>query len=171
MFHQKDDDLIDVEQEKFWIPKLDIIHILTIDSVVLGHQMQDLQYETKTGEMVVRRKLVVKIFCPMNLENYPFDTNSCPFKMRGDTADESDMKLQIRSDPTRKINGIKAFDTRIAKLDSDQELYVSSMNGRTFSVTGFKIEFSRRWKAIVMSIFLPSGLIVTISWIRYELVI
>ena len=75
--------MINVALTEYWIPKMDIIWILHIDSIVLGHQMKGLQYKPKTGELVVRRKLALKFFCPMNLENYPFDTNSCSFKMRG----------------------------------------------------------------------------------------
>ena len=132
------------------------------DVISVGRSANTLLYIAKQNSLAIKRKLLIEIFCPMNLQNYPFDSNSCPLQVKSFSRNIYEMEFKLMQDPSKIIDGIKEYDTSIKKLKVDK----MNQYNTTFAITGFTINFRRNWYGIAISIFIPSGLIVIISWMR-----
>ena len=116
--------------------------------------------------MALRRKLNLELFCPMNLHHYPFDDNSCRFRIKSFSKNYNEIRFQLKHNFTSHIiDGVKEFETVVEHLDETENII--KQDDENFALSGFVIKFKRNSFAIVVSLFLPSGILIIISWMRY----
>ena len=157
---------IELSLEKYWYPNFDISRALHIRNVILvGRSTNTVLYDTKTNIMILNRKIEVELFCPMNLNKYPFDDNACSFIMKSFYHDYDSLRFVLKSMNYSNVfehgpnDYYGRYKIEVKDLESDKK--------NDFAIVGFRIEFQRNsLAAISVSFFIPSGLTVTISWMR-----
>ena len=145
---------------------MDALDIQNAASVGSGKKF--MHHNVKENLMALRRKLNLELFCSMNLHHYPFDHNSCRFRIKSFSNNFNEIRFQLKHNFTSHIiDGVKEYETVVEHLDETEKLI--KQDDENFALSGFVIKFKRNSFAIVVSLFLPSGILIIISWMRYVL--
>lgn len=122
-----------------------------------------------TGEILRSMRLTIKASCPMNLQFFPMDRQLCYIEIESFGYTMNDIRykwndgsysLQISSDvslPQFKLLGYR------------QKTIEASMSTGNYSRLACEIQFVRSMGYYIMQIYIPSSLIVVISWVSFWL--
>ena len=103
---------------------------------------------------------MIEIMCPMTFENYPFDEHMCNFTVTSINELEDKLVLEDVTDYSILSKEFYFEDTTIRITKND---IISVYN---YSAVSIKIEIKRSLTQIMASHYLPSALLVGISWLR-----
>ena len=115
----------------------------------------------------------IKIHCPFNFERFPFDSQICPlnlasFSLTNETFKISgDIKMEVSASHQRDLQYI----LHIKPLREEEKVQEFNIGGETdiefYSVHGFNILLRRSIHRIIPRTFLPTGLLVMLSWVSF----
>ncbi|KAG9509709.1 Gamma-aminobutyric acid receptor subunit beta [Fragariocoptes setiger] len=154
--------------KKIWLPdtffgneKLAYFHEATTPNVFLRID--------HLGEVYRSIRLTVTSSCPMNLQYFPMDSQRCTIEAesygynvkdiiykwaRAETAVERDEEISLPQ-----------FDI----IRTEQKYRIEELSSGTYSRLIAEIHFSRRMGYYLIQIYIPSSLIVVISWVSFWL--
>ncbi len=126
-----------------------------------------------TGDVRWYLEHLVELSCSMEFGSYPMDSHVCPVVV-GSVSQGMD-RVVYTTDPehllresSRFVHKLLPFKTSILRLEErDQYWEDASGLGYNYSTTGFRIRVQRRAEPFIYSWYLPSGLLVCISWIGF----
>ena len=111
-------------------------------------------------------KAYTKISCNMEFALYPFDMQRCVLRM-GSTArnitDEHYYLNQFSYKPEKASTPFYIVD--FTKLEKD--IYTGFLDRMNYSTTGFILNAHRKLQAFIMNVYIPSGVLVIISFIGF----
>ena len=144
--------------ELLWLPDIMILdlqnmnfrHFLNKDMEVLYLPDNILQLQTN---------MLLKSYCVMHFENYPMDNHICPIYFRSYVHNISAVNLSMAALDTRK--GIKLNDYSF-DFKSVHRLHFGN-----HSEPGIDIKLQRNIFKYVINYYIPSGLLVSISWVKF----
>ena len=160
-----------------WLPNPYIPNVHKINKYSLVHDFEVLYYgfydSLGKGNLLVHRiELETIIFCKMNFEAYPMDKHNCYFTL-GSYAflKQSGQRFELNHFNYRTSLHFNAsqqvaqldFEIDVKKLPQGMEncweVYGTSQR------TGFEITFQRKFQRYIVSYYIPSGILVVLSWV------
>eukprot|EP00794_Sanderia_malayensis_P006034 gene6034-6735_t len=162
-------ELIGTQVQDVWLPdtifvnsKKSKFHAITIDNRFLTIYLH-------SGMMVYHSRITMTAACRMNLRKYPFDVQSCSLAIESYGHDENDVKYKWRKTPGCESNcySVYIYDREMANFDiikAEKSKDKTTYHAETFSSATTKFVFKRRQEYFVFRVFIPSILIVMVSW-------
>ena len=146
-------------------------------------QEQDSSNQTKVGFFVhYLTQIDVYVKCPMTHSRFPFEEHFCDISITSSNLNMNHLKFKTLRAKWNNwgpeiINREKTryFDVEITDLDQKEitishDVDTESKHNRhkeKWSLTGFRLHLTRRWKEFFVNFMLPAGLCVIISWITF----
>ena len=104
---------------------------------------------------------LTKIFCQINMMDFPFDEQVCSLNVRSTSRDKNTIKLIKRNEKVKLKENIKTeWYVRESKVNEDTVLIPQSQ--REFSVVRFELKLRRRTLFYFLKILFPFSLIALI---------
>ncbi|XP_012283682.1 glycine receptor subunit alpha-2 [Orussus abietinus] len=146
-------------------------------SVVMGNGVKDLLISIDpSGMVVLNTRLEAILNCGLRLEKFPFDVQECPLVFESWTNNVNDMELDWDEDPIvlaeelhlteYKLVGTWVNKSVVSYTVAQQHYGHFAGNFSSISIT-FKL--AREMGFFMMDYYIPSVLIVVISWVSFWL--
>ena len=103
---------------------------------------------------------MIEIVCPMSFEKYPFDEHICHFTVISINELDDKLVLEDKTNYSKYSQEFHFEDTTYKVIRNE----IGSI--ANYSAVGIKIEIKRSLTQIMASHYLPSALLVGISWLR-----
>ena len=120
---------------------------------------------TEKKLLLIKQTLRAQVNCPdMQFEEFPFDIQSCGFLLKD---------LKLTENRFRAKNNFKWLEPILEKgktltsTEYDLELKNASLAGLNRSRCGFQVEMVRKTGVYIYTYFVPSGLMVIVSWVSF----
>ena len=160
-------DTVDISPELlgvFWNPDLEIYGMEWFHSKTILKEMSSLKI-LKSRHIEYMARVDIKISCQMDFENYPMDTQNCPFLIGSyynaeDTVD-CDEIFHYKKERQRSLQ----YSIKIDPLDDNHR--TTTFDNKNFSVCGFNILLERTRKQTFYQVYLTSILFVVVSWVSF----
>ena len=161
-------------QNKLWIPDIYIYDAKSVRKNHITSSYESLMYTPSWAlgfgpnwlqTLTYCVMLNVEIFCHhMRFESYPFDSHTCYFEMSSYTYSRE--IFDFKKIGIRQFNiSVSDFFIEVEKLH--KEKYFSKRN---YSKTGLKMTLRRKFNKYKYNCYIPSGLMVMISWVSMYLI-
>ncbi|KAK2169071.1 hypothetical protein LSH36_12g07036 [Paralvinella palmiformis] len=125
----------------------------------------------KDGRILYSMRITIKATCPMHLETFPMDTQTCPLKFGSHGYSENDL-LYIWTKGAN--NSIKiAADTTLSQFDivgipaGNMTKYDRGLGGRRYSALFANFVLQRHTGYFLINVYVPCSLLVAISWVGF----
>ncbi|XP_037936101.1 pH-sensitive chloride channel 2 [Teleopsis dalmanni] len=163
-------------RDTLWIPHIFLAN--ERDSSILGTSEKDILTSiSPDGTVIVSSRIKATLHCWMNLQKFPFDAQHCSTVLESWMYNTSELVLNweqkrpITFDPALHLteyvlHGVVANETIINADLSDLRHGAFAGN---YSSLSFTMHLSREVGFYIMDYFLPSILIVSISWVSFWL--
>ena len=113
---------------------------------------------------------IITIYCPMRFDNFPMDKQHCPFQIGSYKFNSSYMKFHLIQLHDLNEYQTSVLDYMIQKTMLREKysnvLWQEGGKNYTFSCTGFEIHMQRKTQNYIVDFYLPSCLMVSVSWVR-----
>lgn len=155
--------------ELFWIPDLEIIELDGFRSPNTIMRIGSFQLEAgKLLRMALPVEITVR--CPFIYDEYPMDEQTCPLRF-GSFGYQSDLMLfsgtvKYESDNQRFLK----YHVKVRDMPKSEEQYTyqaGDQSPEVYSTYGFDLVLTRDQQAHLMRTYLPTGVLVVISWISF----
>ena len=152
---------IDESYHKYlWLPDIFIWNLENIElRRFLNNEREILYYPN--GTLLLQTNLVLDIFCPMTFETYPIDHHTCDVYFLSFGYNVTDVNLSIGTIHTREIINLLDYSFEIEAVPPGSQSYFEVLR----SYTGFNINLERNIYKYIWNYYIPSGLLVSISWV------
>ena len=180
--------------EKLWMPDLFIHNIRKIENFRLNNEFESLkvkpysywskvygyeyyeQYPYVTHEI----NLEMIIDCAMNFELFPFDEHVCYLKIQSynypiqNITLDDDYYKEIEINENHAKQYLLGFHTQVKRIPKElRSKFLTNPDDRDnqdtvfeFSIRGLEIYLKRHSTRYIVNYSLPSGLLVTVSWVN-----
>ena len=120
-------------------------------------------FESKDIFLEHHNTVRVEVKCDMDFAEFPFDNQMCPFLLISTMSQSDVIWERAKIQWNREQLGHPDFDLQLETFDQDK----FTVNGVALPVSGFYLVLSRKPSIFVSTYFIPSGLMVVISWISF----
>ena len=145
--------------DNLWIPDVVILNVEVIDKIHLFNNKRDFIYLPNDNLMVSTVNLVVETYCSMKFENYPIDNHTCKILFRSGVNNASDISLNLDYLEFKKDFNLLDYSFDVHTIPTGSEI-------NSFSFTGFEIRLKRNINKYIVNYYVPSGILVTITWVN-----
>ena len=160
-----------------WLPDAYIPHVQKISKYNFINDFEGYGYTSWQNESQIhigyRIEVQITLYCKMNFEAYPMDENTCYFTLGSyaplkQSAQNFSLLMKDNYHPVK-------FDAskQVAKLDFmiDVKEGLPKHNEKLkddhyYQRTGFEIKIQRKVTGYITSYYVPSGILVVLSWVR-----
>ncbi|XP_054258268.1 glutamate-gated chloride channel-like [Macrosteles quadrilineatus] len=119
-----------------------------------------------SGHILYSARLSLTLWCHMELENFPFDTQVCSLNMSAYGSTTSDVKFLWReSDAVQVSSNINIMGFTLGKVLTSS--FPCSTNTGEYSCLKAEMHFKRDLKYYILHTFLPSTVLVVVSWASF----
>lgn len=169
LYHNATVELIGSQINDVWVPdtifvnsKRSKFHSITIDNRFLTIYLAD-------GMMVYHSRITMTAACTMDLRSYPFDMQSCKLAIESYGHDEGQVVYKWRQTPDcgNTCNDVHIYDRDMSNFDvmkAVKSKEKTNYHAVSFSSATTRFVFKRRQQYFIFRIFIPSILIVMVSW-------
>ncbi|ELU14206.1 hypothetical protein CAPTEDRAFT_100858 [Capitella teleta] len=121
------------------------------------------------GSILYSMRLTIKASCPMHLENFPMDTQTCPLVFGSHGYGTTDVIYRWKYGVNKSIK--MAPDMTLSQFDligipSGKENKTLPMKG-SFSALWANFELRRHMGYFLINVYIPCSLLVVISWVGF----
>lgn len=112
-------------------------------------------------------RIKLRVFCTMNLHNYPLDRQSCDFAFESSSLPSHDLEVHwCDTDPIHLTKNFQliGFDLRNISLLEGVSQFKQTGN---FSKVIVRFEVARRFGQFLLDVYIPTILFVITSWISF----
>merc|ERR1711936_884360 len=152
-----------------WLPNIFIYNLRSFEVMDVLRRLSGLWIDADKN-IPYSQAATITFYCPFDFKNFPLDSHNCVFKLGSYSYNDKIMPF------TTKTFGMKATkNSGSFSLKSDVDISALSENLiqfgflGNFSVAGFEMKISRRSQPYIVSYYLPSGLLVCLSWMTFLL--
>ncbi|XP_012169554.1 pH-sensitive chloride channel 2-like isoform X1 [Bombus affinis] len=146
-------------------------------SAIMGNSVKDILVSIDpSGMVILNTRLQVTLNCGLRLEKFPFDVQECPLVFESWTHNVHDMVLYWDQDPIiladeLHLTEYKLFDKWV---NTSEVFYTTSQQhyghfAGNFSSISITFKLAREMGFFMMDYYIPSILIVVISWVSFWL--
>ncbi|XP_059226798.1 pH-sensitive chloride channel 2 [Stomoxys calcitrans] len=162
--------------ERLWLPH--IFFANERESNILGTDEKDvLTSISPEGHVIISTRLQATLYCWMNFKKFPFDEQSCSTILESWMYDNTELVLQwedkspISFDPDMRLteyNMQRYWYNETVVVSNYEHLRHGAFYGN-YSSLSFTVHLNREIGFYLMDYFLPSMMIVAISWVSFWL--
>lgn len=154
-------------ENELWIPDAYIYGVNEVKRMKLTEKFHYI-HSTNNHSLVYTNAFEVSLFCKMNFKSYPFDKQRCDVNLTSYSNNKEEVIFQLE-----KVNFLDRhqmsrmeFNREVKPFDDyDEEFIRSDGKIMKWSVVGFSIHLMRKPMKILIDYFIPSGLLVIVSWV------
>ncbi|XP_069129055.1 glycine receptor subunit alpha-2-like [Argopecten irradians] len=149
-----------------WIPDLYIrnekaanFHHVTVPNSLI--------YIYPDGTVYFSRRITGTFSCFMKLHSYPLDEQVCRFEVESYGHSADFLYVKWHDVPVKRVDGLVSPQFEIGDVSSYNcnEVY----NDILYSCVGFNIQLSRNYGYYLIQVYIPTSLIVMLSWVSFWL--
>jgi len=152
-----------------WLPNIFIYNLKTFKVIDVLSKLSGLWIDTDKNVLYSQATLI-KIMCPMRFDNFPLDTQTCPFRVGSYSYDMTKMHFVIKNAGYASLGRhgrpVLDYEMELQPLASEYSVLNYGALGN-FSVAGFEMVLTRHVSTYIINYFLPSGLFVVFSWLSH----
>lgn len=153
--------------DKMWIPDLFFTNemkghlhkILTPNNLIRIHPDGSVLYSTRVS---------LELFCPMDLKNYPMDRQVCNLKAASYGYTTRDIVFLWKEMNPIQITS-KLFLPKFSLTAFEADYCTSKTTTGDYSCVVLNLHFSREFTFYLLQVFMPTMLLVALSWITFWL--
>ncbi|XP_014206145.1 glycine receptor subunit alpha-2-like isoform X1 [Copidosoma floridanum] len=146
-------------------------------SVILGNSVKDLLISIDpSGMVVLNTRLEVILNCGLRLEKFPFDVQECPLVFESWIHNVEDMVLDWDDEPIVLAKELHLTEYKLVEkwVNKSDVSYTTSQQhyghfAGNFSSISITFKLAREMGFFMMDFYIPSILIVVISWVSFWL--
>ena len=113
---------------------------------------------------------IITVYCPMRFDNFPMDKQHCPFQIGSYLYNSSYMIFHLAQlyDLNDYQTSVLDYNIQKTPLRNEYSSYTWPEDGKNIShsFTGFEIHMQRKTQNYIVDFYLPSSLMVSVSWVR-----
>ncbi|XP_034948508.1 LOW QUALITY PROTEIN: kinesin-like protein KIF19 [Chelonus insularis] len=158
-----------------WTPTVFVSNERT--SVIMGNGVKDLLISIDpTGMVILNTRIEATLNCALRLEKFPFDVQECPLIFESWTYSAQDMKLEWDEAPIILAEELHLTEYRLVEkwVNESEVSYTAAQQhyghfAGNFSSISITFKLAREMGFFVMDYYIPSILIVVVSWVSFWL--
>lgn len=163
-------------RELIWVPHIFLAN--EHDSSVLGTSEKDILTSiSPDGTVIISSRIQATLYCWMKLQKFPFDEQYCPTILESWMYNASELRLYweenapVTFDPKMHLTEYALQDawTNETIINADLDDLRHGAFAGNYSSLSFTVHLVREVGYYVMDYFLPSIMIVAISWVSFWL--
>ena len=110
------------------------------------------------------------LYCQMAFNNYPLDEHVCDFKLGSSKMDSSKINYTLSNFTFHQDEQVSLLDytSKVHGLPDSKKLWfteITDSGNLTWYSTGIEIKLTRKFQKYIINYYIPSGLLVIISWV------
>ena len=113
-------------------------------------------------------EVTITFWCPMRFQWYPLDQQICKFRIGSYAFDKTKMRFRNSIEEydysQGSSNTILDYSVEILPLNEKDTFIMRKGN---YSLAGFEMRLKRNFLKYFLNYYLPSGLFVMVSWVKY----
>ncbi|XP_047474204.1 uncharacterized protein LOC125028766 [Penaeus chinensis] len=165
--------LSNLEVERIWSPDVEFLNVNNgellrlksgvfvqrrgeADPPIFTDVKMDTMYQAQTGRLVQREQYYGSFNCHFGLFNYPFDTQSCSILIKLASADTQVIVLRNGSVSYSGLHKLPKY--------SIQNIAFQLNTRSDYAVLEVTFDLERRWSLLVLTIFMPTFLLLGIGY-------
>ena len=156
-------------QKKIWIPDAFIFGLHGVNQLELTRKFVYM-YQTNTTDLIFTDAFEIDIFCKMSFENFPFDSQKCDLLITSYSGTDTEITFKFNSIDYRindQVSHLKYHITDVQPVKEYKSEFLKADGSKgNWSITGFSVLLSRKRMKYIVDYFMPSGLLVIISWVK-----
>ncbi|XP_072021143.1 glycine receptor subunit alphaZ1-like isoform X4 [Amphiura filiformis] len=122
-------------------------------------------YILPNGSVSMSMRLSATLACHMSLEYFPMDSQTCKIEMSSYAYNTDEMTLHLSDedviiDRNMEIPGFELLDFKVKNR-------IMSYSTGHFNICEIRLEFERQMQAYLLTVYIPSCLLVTIAWLSF----
>ncbi|XP_035703699.1 glycine receptor subunit alpha-2 isoform X1 [Folsomia candida] len=146
-----------------WKPNLYIYDLEETSQPKLMSNLVTLKYDAEGGYINYITKVILRFSVPMEFEYYPLDTHAFTFRIRGFSYNENLLNLMWEKPPVFADHDHPNFDVQLESFAQSKAI----IHDEKFNLLSFKIIFRRKISYHVVQTFIPSFLLILITWLCF----
>jgi len=153
-----------------WLPNIFIYNLKTFKVINVLSELSGLWVDSDKN-VLFSQATQITIMCPMRFDKFPFDTQTCKFRVGSYSYNESKMHFVTKNAGYASLgrHGRPVLDYDISRVSAlaaeDSTLDYGALGN--FSIAGFEMVLNRHVSTYLITFFIPSGLFVIVSWISF----
>ena len=159
-------------QNALWIPDIFIFGLHRVNQLELTQKFVYM-YQANATDLVFTDAFEIDMFCNMTFKYFPFDSQNCDFLITSYSSTDTDILFKFNSIDFQindQISHLKYHIVDIQPVKEFKSEFLEANGSRgNWSITGFSVSLSRKKMKYIVDYFMPSGLLVIISWVRNNL--
>jgi len=151
--------------EHIWTPDVIIHDLVRFNKPEILNQVGALEiFKDKRVYYKVRSDITI-VCKAMEFGLYPLDNHKCYLKLTSFGYDSQHMSLAGKWTYRKENQRTLAFNVEIRSLPEQKTIFSGSSSN--YSVYGFEMQLSRSLGPFILSIYLPSAMFVSMSWVAF----
>ena len=148
----------------FWIPDPEVYWIKRYQSQTILRPAANLRISRNKLFRYMTR-VEVALTCQMNFENYPFDSQICPFRIGSFNDPHQIVNCTSKFTYYTELQRTQQYTITVSDLLPEE--HILSFGGHLWATCGFNIVLKRKKLQIFFHMYLPSMLLVIVSWVSF----
>jgi len=152
--------------DNLWIPNVYIYNLKSFSSLKVVKSLAGV-WIIDGKDVFYNQIAQITFLCPMRFGKYPLDEHICKLRFGSTNFDINQMtfgETAFTYDENNR-NTVLDYDVSLKKLREQDRIY--NYRGSNYSVTGLEMKLKRNYKKFLYVYYLPSGLLVAVSWIGF----
>ena len=107
------------------------------------------------------------IYCPMKFDSYPLDQHTCHFMLGSYSFDDRFMYFKMDNNSSDiQLNQVSNLDYTPSVRSLPKSKQFKPYGSMNYSIAGCEIRLERNIKQYIVNYYIPSGLLVMVSWVN-----
>jgi len=152
-----------------WLPNIFIYNLKTFKVIDVLSKLSGLWID-RDKKVLYSQATQITIMCPMRFDKFPFDTQTCKFRVGSYSYDMSKMHFITKNAGYASLGRhgrpVLDYDISTNTLAAEDSILNYGALGN-FSLAGFEMVLNRHVSTYMITFFIPSGLFVIVSWMSF----
>ncbi|CCD69051.1 Ig-like domain-containing protein [Caenorhabditis elegans] len=124
----------------------------------------------RDGRILYSVRISMVLSCPMHLQYYPMDVQTCLIDLASYAYTENDIEYRWKkTDPVQLKKGLHSSLPSFELNNVDTTLCTSKTNTGTYSCLRTVLELRRQFSYYLLQLYIPSTMLVIVSWVSFWL--
>uniref|UniRef100_A0A1I7U9A8 Ig-like domain-containing protein n=1 Tax=Caenorhabditis tropicalis TaxID=1561998 RepID=A0A1I7U9A8_9PELO len=124
----------------------------------------------RDGRILYSVRISMVLSCPMHLQYYPMDVQTCLIDLASYAYTESDIEYRWKKqEPVQLKKGLHSSLPSFQLNNVDTTLCTSKTNTGTYSCLRTILELRRQFSYYLLQLYIPSTMLVIVSWVSFWL--
>ena len=155
-----------LNSEIFWYPDIDVHGVQKSSRQLFMNDLYGILIY-KRQKILYSSRSDVTLSCPMNFNRYPFDSQTCPFRVSGYYDDDEIVDCTCNVDHYFMAEFATTLQYTIEIVKQPLNYRTITNRGRNYTRCGLAIVFTRSKTQLFFQVYLTTGMLVVVSWASF----